>query len=210
MIRNIIFDLGNVLVNVEYERFRKKIHDNGVKAEVYDNFFMGGNYRLLGYESGEISTEEFITRCINGLRLQMSRSEYADAFNDMFSEIPEMSRLLKNVHAEGKYRLFLLSNTSPLHFEHISRRFDYISLLGKFGLSYELKSLKPEDAIYKKAIEYLGIVPEESLFIDDLEENCAAAEKFGIKTIQYCKSEHDIFLEKFNAVSSNSGLNNVK
>jgi glucose-1-phosphatase len=204
LIRNIIFDLGNVLVNVEYERFRKKIHDSGVKSEVYDNFFMGGNYRLLGYESGEISTEDFITKCINGLGLQMSRSEYAEAFNDMFSEIPEMSNVVRKFHSEGKHRLFLLSNTSPLHFEYISRRFDYIALLSKYGLSYELKSLKPEKAIYEKAIEFLGIIPEESIFIDDLEENCVAAAKFGIKTINYDKFDHFAFLRIFDSMILNS------
>lgn len=200
MIRNIIFDLGNVLVNVEYEKFRSKIHENGVPKEVYDNFFMGGNYRLLGYESGEISTDDFISKCIDGLKLNMSRTEYADAFNDMFSEIPAMSGLLRKLHSEGKYNLYLLSNTSPLHFDHILKKYDYIGLLKKFGLSFELKSLKPEDAIYSRAIEYLEVVPEESLFIDDLEENCIAAEKFGIKTIQYDRDDHSAFLNGFNTM----------
>src|SRR5690349_7507861 len=54
MIRNIIFDLGNVLVNVEYERFQKKIYESGVDEARYMDFFKGGNYRLLGYESGDI------------------------------------------------------------------------------------------------------------------------------------------------------------
>lgn len=210
MIRNIIFDLGNVLVNVEYEKFRKKILNCGVTENVYDNFFVGGNYRLLGYESGNLSTDEFITRCLNGLGLSISRKEYADAFNDMFTELPEMSNLLKELHSEGKHRLFLLSNTSPLHFEYIREKYDYIGLLDKFGLSYELKSLKPDDLIYEKAIEFLDIHPEESLFIDDLSENCIAAEKFGISTIQYDKNKHDVFLEKFSKFSGNSKLKNDK
>jgi glucose-1-phosphatase len=200
MIRNIIFDLGNVLVNVEYERFQQKIFESGVDEQRYDDFFKGGNYRLLGYESGDINTEEFVSRCINGLDLKMSGDEYSAAFNDMFSEIKPMSGLLKRLAEGGDYNLFLLSNTSPLHFEHIRRKYGYVNLLHKFGLSYELKSLKPDDIIYQRAIEHLGIKPGESLFIDDLTENCEAAEKFGIKTICYDKANHDGFLKSFTQI----------
>lgn len=197
MIRNIIFDLGNVLVNVEYERFQKKIFESGVDEKRYMDFFKGGNYRLLGYESGEIASDEFVNKCITGLDLRLNPDEFSDAFNDMFSEIKPMSSLLKKLAEEGNCSLSLLSNTSPLHFEYIMRNYDYVNLLHKFGLSYELKSLKPEDVIYEKAIQHLGINPEESVFIDDLKENCEAAEKFGIKTICYDKNNHHDFVEKF-------------
>lgn len=203
MIRNIIFDLGNVLVNVEYERFQKKIFENGVSEEKYNDFFKGGNYRLLGYESGEITTKEFINRCICGLNLEMSENEFADAFNDMFSEINYMSELLRKLSEERKYNLFLLSNTSPLHFEYIKEKYDYVNLLHKFGLSYELRSLKPEIEIYERAVEYLEVKPVETVFIDDLPENCEAAERFGIKTICYDKNNHSDFTERFQNVLNN-------
>lgn len=204
MIRNIIFDLGNVLVNVEYERFQKKIFESGVDEKRYMDFFQGGNYRLLGYESGEISSDEFVSKCITGLDLKLDPNEFSEAFNDMFSEIEPMSSLLKELATGGNYNLFLLSNTSPLHFEFIKQNYDFLDLLHKFGLSYEMKALKPEGAIYQKAIEHLGINPEESLFIDDLQENCDAAEKFGIKTICYDKSNHADFEQQFNKLLNNS------
>lgn len=197
LIRNIIFDLGNVLVNVEYERFIGKLKSRGVSDEVYMNFFKGGNYRLLGYESGDITTDEFITKCLSGLKLEMERDEYANAFNDMFSEIESMSTLVKKLKLAGNYRLFLLSNTSPLHFEFIRQKYDFINLLEKFALSYELRSLKPEPVIYERTIRHLGIIPEESIFIDDLKENCDAAKMFGINTICYDKSDHAKFENEF-------------
>lgn len=197
MIRNIIFDLGNVLVNVEYERFINKLTASGVSKEAYMNFFKGGNYRLLGYESGEISTDEFVTKCLTGLNLDMERNDYANAFNDMFSEIEPMRALVRKLKSQNNYRLFLLSNTSPLHFEYIKQKYDYVNLLEKYALSYELKSLKPEAVIYERTISHLGIIPEESVFIDDLQENCDAAEKFGIKTICYDKNDHAGFEKMF-------------
>jgi HAD superfamily hydrolase (TIGR01509 family) len=204
MIRNIIFDLGNVLVNVEYARFQRKIFDCGVDEQKYNNFFRGGSYRLLGYESGEISSDEFVTRCITGLELKLKPDEFSDAFNDMFSEIKPMSEIVKKLAEEGKYNLFLLSNTSPLHFEFIKQKYEFVNLLHKFGLSYEMKALKPESVIYQKAIEHLGIKPEESLFIDDLKENCEGAEKFGIKTICYDKNNHADFEKQFDKLLNNS------
>ena len=200
MIRSIIFDLGNVLVNVEYERFREKIYQNGVSEEKYNNFFRGARYRILGYEAGEISTVEFTAKCINELGLKMTNVEFAYAFNDMFSEITPMSKLIRRLAQEGNYNLFLLSNTSPLHFEHIKEKCRFINLLQKFALSYELKALKPDASIYERTIDLLGVIPGESLFIDDLKENCEAAEKFGITTIIYDKNNHKEFTEEFDSI----------
>ena len=197
LIRNVIFDLGNVLVNVEYERFINKLKLHGVSDDTYMNFFKGGNYRLLGYESGDISTEEFVSKCLTGLNLKMEREEYAQAFNDMFTEIKPMSALVRKLKEENNYKLFLLSNTSPLHFEFIQKEYDYVNLLEKFALSYELNSLKPDDVIYQKTIKHLGIEPGESIFIDDLPENCEAAERHGIKTICYDKNVHTKFEKEF-------------
>ncbi len=200
MIKNIIFDLGNVLVSVEYEKFINKLLAKGVTEETYSNFFKGGNYRLLGYEAGEITSDEFITKCLNGLNLDMERNDFADAFNDMFGEIERMSSLVRELSENKKYNLYLLSNTSPPHFEYIKKNYDYVNLLNKFALSYELKALKPDDDIYLKTIEHLNIIPEESVFIDDLPENCSAANKFGIRTICYDKNDHAKFEKELSRI----------
>jgi putative hydrolase of the HAD superfamily len=115
----------------------------------------------------------------------------------MFSVIEPMSSLVRKLAKENKYQLFLLSNTSPLHFEYIKQKYDHVNLLMKFALSYELNSLKPDDIIYTRTIEYLEIEPFESVFIDDLQENCDAAEKFGINTICYDKNDHGKFEREF-------------
>ena len=133
----------------------------------------------------------------------MERNDFANAFNDMFSEIIPMKSLVKKLSVDGKYNLFLLSNTSPLHFEYIKKKYDYVNLLSKFALSYELKSLKPDDIIYERTIEYLEIIPEESVFIDDLIENCEAANKFGINTICYDKNDHAKFEKEFALIIEN-------
>jgi glucose-1-phosphatase len=200
LIKNIIFDLGNVLVDVKYEWFREKIYADNVSKETYNNFFLDGNYRLLGYEAGQITTDEFVQKCIKGLNLKMRNKEFIDAFNDMFVEIEPMKKLVKELAGKKSYNLFLLSNTSPLHFEYIKNKFNFINSLHKFGLSYEFKSLKPDDKIYESAINYFDVKPAECLFIDDLEDNCRAAEKFGIRTVVYDKKNHPVFAKEFDSI----------
>src|SRR5258705_550007 len=115
MIRSIIFDLGNVLVDVNYDKFKKRIMADGVSDEQYNSFFIGGKYLKMGYESGRITTAEFTEKCITSLGLKMSASEFSDAFNDVFSKINPMSELVRKLKTEKKHNLYLLSNTSPLH-----------------------------------------------------------------------------------------------
>ncbi len=127
----------------------------------------------------------------------MTRDEFIDAFNNMFSEITPMKEIVSTLWEQRKYNLFLLSNTSPLHWDYVKKNFEFVNLLDKFGLSYELKSLKPEKEIYERVIEHFEVNPEECLFIDDLPENCSSAEKFGIKTIVYNKHDHEKFIAEF-------------
>lgn len=196
MIKNIIFDLGNVLLDVQYNRFRDVIYSNNVSKEEYDNFFLDGNYRIIGYEAGQITTDEFISRCLNTLSLKMSTEEFSGAFNNIFVEITPMKELLLKLAEDKSHNLFLLSNTSPMHFEYVKQNFSFLSSLNKFGLSYELKCLKPEETIFERAIKYFDVSPDECLFIDDLYDNCKSAEKFGIKTIVYDKNDHASFVKK--------------
>ena len=197
MIRNIIFDLGNVLVNVDYSNFKIELDEQGVSEKLYNSFFTGGNYRSLGYEAGKITTDEFAGKCINSLELNMSTNEFCRAFNDMFTEIKPMSELVRKLATEKKYNLFLLSNTSPLHFETVLKDYDYINLLDKFAVSYKLKALKPDAEIYHKALALFNAKDDECIFIDDLKENCEGAESAGIKSIQYDLKNHTAFEEKF-------------
>jgi putative hydrolase of the HAD superfamily len=207
MIRNIIFDLGNVLVKVDYANFRRRLKADAVTDEAYSSFFGADDhfkkYFEMGYESGVISTNEFLAKCIEGLKLTMSPRQYADAFNDMFITIEPMAELVKKLASEKKYRLFLLSNTSPLHFEFITENYDYINLLHDFALSYRLKSLKPQKEIYDKALALFGAAPDECIFIDDLKQNCEGASAAGIKTIQYDLNNHKEFEERFYPLINN-------
>jgi putative hydrolase of the HAD superfamily len=154
----------------------------------------------MGYESGKITTDEFLALCIKGMNLKMNADEFAEAFNNMFYTIEPMQELVRSLAAQKKYRLFLLSNTSELHFDHIKKNYEFVNLLDEFGLSYKLKSLKPDEVIYRRAVELFNARPDESVFIDDIKANCEGAERIGVRTIQYDQNNHEAFVRKFEEI----------
>ena len=106
-----------------------------------------------------------------------------------------MKKFLKSLVQKNKYKLFILSNTNPLHFSYGRRKFKYINLVDKFILSYKLKMIKPDKKIFRTVIEKYKLVPSETLFVDDLKENCLAAEDTGMKTI--CYRNYRTFIKQF-------------
>ena len=81
--------------------------------------------------------------------------------------------------------IYLLSNTNALHIEHIKARYAFPGLVKGSILSHELKLRKPQREIYEAALRMSRTAPEETIFIDDLEENCAGARKAGLHAIRY-------------------------
>ena len=200
MIKNIILDLGNVLVGVDFERSRKLLISAGLDEKKLNKFFSLKTRKA--YESGKISTPEFLKMAYYRLGKKISKSKLKMLFTDMFAEVTEMKKFLQKLHNGKKYRLFLLSNTNPLHFNYARKNFPYINLVDRFILSYKLGFAKPDRRIYKTLLEKYKLLPAESLFIDDLKINCLAAEKFGIITI--CYKNYSSFIKQFRNITRDS------
>lgn len=194
-IRNIIFDVGNVLVRVDYEKFENGLLSEGLSRAALKEVFSSERLKS-GFESGEITAEEFLASVICELKYKITPEQFIPHFNSMFSEIPQMKIFLTGLHREGRYTLLLLSNTNPIHFAHFKESFDYVNLFHHIALSYELKMLKPDIRIFNRVMQLYDLNPENTLFIDDLEENCAAAARTGMNVIKY--RSFDGFLEDIN------------
>jgi FMN phosphatase YigB (HAD superfamily) len=201
MIKNVIFDLGNVLIKADFSIFKDKLCANGVSKEIFMEVFARNSKLQTEFESGIIGKDEFISTCVRLFHGILSKETFIECFNGMFEEITEMKDFLNELARSKKYKLYVLSNTNPIHFEYATNKYDYINVIENVLLSYRLKCLKPDDSIYEKIIKENNIIPEETIFIDDLEKNCDVAEKFGIKTIHY--TDHNIFLEKFKLLTVN-------
>ncbi|NLA25181.1 MAG: HAD family phosphatase [Bacteroidales bacterium] len=200
MIKNIVFDLGNVILNIdaslsvlEFEKLQLKNFD-----ELYTLSNQVGLFDQL--EKGEIEPEEFYAKIREISKLDLKDFEIINAWNALILDFPkENIELLKSL--KSKYRTFILSNTNYIHYKYYTEQLQtnfningLEDLVEKAYFSHELGYRKPDEIIYKFVENHANIKPEETLFIDDNAENCLSAEKLSWKTILYTgNSLSDLF-----------------
>jgi putative hydrolase of the HAD superfamily len=185
MIRSVISDLGRVVLWFDNNIFLRKLADRSgrpfdeVKAAVH------GDLELLRrFDGGAITPADFHTRVLKLIGADMPYSDFFAMYNDIFTPNPAAIDVLGRVKTSG-YRLLLLSNTDPERFAFIRRTFPALGFFDGFVLSYELRLLKPDPAIYLAAARAAGSAPGECVFIDDMEENVKAAMATGLAGIRY-------------------------
>ncbi len=180
----ITFDLGNVLVKVDHQRFCRRLAALTALSpqEVYAQVFASSLEP--GYDTGRITSREFYDRVMVHFGVALPYSRFQDLWCDIFDPMEAMAAVVQRLAA--RFPLFLLSNTNSLHFDYIRERFS--ALLQPFRalvLSYQVGSRKPEPAIYQALIRQVGRPPEEILFLDDKETFVNAARGQGLVAWQF-------------------------
>lgn len=188
-IKNVIFDFGGVLVDLDKPRCLDAFARLGFHqaAEWVDAYSQQGVFGQL--ESGTVSPAEFCqeVRRLTGCRAD--DEQIWQAWNLFLVGIPSW-RIEALLALRKSYRIFLLSNTNEPHWLHACTHYfpyqgmavsDYFE---KIFLSYELHQTKPGSEIFRTVLQQADILPEETLFIDDAEANCRTAAALGIHT--YC------------------------
>ena len=179
MTRAIILDLGNVIVGLDFPRaYRAAASLTGLSANEIPELIRAANLAR-PYERGELTSEEFYQRFCCALGLKISYQEFVDLWSDMFQPEPILTDVLLGELAAST-KLLMLSNTNEIHFEFIRRRYPLLRHFHDFVLSYRVGAMKPDAAIYLDAVRRAGCEPGECFFVDDIEENVAAARKLGI------------------------------
>lgn len=188
MIKNIIFDLGGVVINLKRERAVEALEKLGIS----DADELLGVYSQMGpflqLETGEITSSEFYDLLLPKCKAGTTCTDLRDAFEEFLIEIPgERLQMLEKLKAKG-YRLFVLSNTNPIMFNHwIAEEFkkegksinDYFDGI---VASFEEGTCKPDPMIFRKLVDRYGLNPEETVMLDDSVKNLQAAESIGLKT----------------------------
>jgi putative hydrolase of the HAD superfamily len=185
MIRAVISDLGRVVLWFDNNVFLRKLADragrpfDGVKAAVH------GDLELLRrFDGGVITPAGFHARVLELTGADIPYGEFYEIYNDIFTLNPAVVDVLARVKAAGP-KVLLLSNTDPERFGFIRRRFPEILFFDGYVLSYELKLLKPDPAIYRAAARAAACEPRECVFIDDMEENVRGAVEAGLAGLHY-------------------------
>ncbi len=187
-IKNIIFDLGGVILNIDYNLTIKAFENLGIKHA--DTFYSQQRQTKIfdRLETGKLTEEEFCDsiRKISGIAA--TNEVIIQAWNAMLLDFPEeITDVLQK--AKQQYRTFLLSNTNAIHYKAYSQILkkqlgleSLAELFDKQYLSHEIGLRKPEVKVFKMILEENGLKAEETLFIDDSYQHIKGAEKAGLQT----------------------------
>ncbi len=194
MIKNIIFDFGDVFINLDKQIIFREMKKFGGATEPTTEMMALNNV----YEVGGISSEEFIDK-LSVVYPKASPEEITDIWNGMLLDFPdERLAFIQNLANEGKYRLFLLSNTNALHIPHVEEKmgrekfYRFRNSFEQFYLSHEINLRKPHAEIYQFVLDENNLKAEETFFIDDTKENTDAAQKLGIQCWNLKVGQEDI------------------
>lgn len=199
-INNIIFDLGDVIINIDHNKaalaFQKLVGSQFKEMEVD----LSSNKILEKFETGALTTNEFIS-FFKSYNSNLTDQEIIDAWNTMLLDIPEERITMINKIAK-QYRVFLLSNTNEIHLKYIddyvAKKFGMINMSQPFEKAYYSHKMglrKPNSQIFEAILSDKNLVAKETLFIDDSEQHIITAKKLNLKTHYLLKTETiiDIF-----------------
>ncbi len=196
-IKNIIFDFGGVICNIDHLIPEEKFKELGIKD--FDTMYSQAvqNHLFEDLEKNLISPQNFRTNLKLLIDGNISDEQIDEAWNSMILDIPkEKIDLLKKL--KNKYRIFLLSNSNIIHYNVYIEEFrrksglkDFSSLFEKAWFSFDLQMRKPDKEIYEFALKDGGIRPEETLFIDDSFQNIQPAKELGIECV-FLENDMDI------------------
>lgn len=180
----IVFDLGNVLINFDYNISIRKL--NSIEPILGDKFY---NYYKINYhihrlfEKGLLTEEKFLKTMLTNLGRKVEAEDFCRIYSEIFTPNHEVISLLPAL--KKKYKLILLSNTDSLHKKYGWERYEFLSLFDHKVLSFEVGSVKPEEKIYRSAEAFSKAPSSEHLYIDDISEYVEAAKKIGWDAIQF-------------------------
>ncbi|HTX87711.1 MAG TPA: HAD family phosphatase [Bacteroidales bacterium] len=189
-IRNIIFDFGGVICDLDIPRTEKKFNAFGPPREippVNEKETTAMWEDLVGkLETGEITPAGFRSAIRDHYPSSPSDAAIDEAWNALLTGMP-MARIHLLESIRRNYRIFLLSNSNEIHYQHFLKAFqqqtgykDFDGLFEKAYFSFQVHLRKPDPAIFRLVLEQNGLIPSETLFIDDTEEHVRAANGLGV------------------------------
>jgi len=191
MINTIIFDFGDIFINLKKEAQIEAFKKLGLPGPNEELIAMNDQF-----EKGQVSELEFI-QCFQKYLPNASIEEIREAWNTIIGDFPlyrlEFLQLLSH-----KYRLFLLTNTDEIHisrFEHmvgVSFFSDFYQCFEKVYYSYEMGMRKPEPGIYSYILNKHDLSPKRTLFVDDKKDNTDAAASLGIHVWNLQVGQEDV------------------
>ena len=183
MIRNIIFDMGNVLLTYEPETFVRKLCSEKAAPVILRELFLGPDWRKqdLGL-IGKKELFELVSVRVPAI-FHPDLWNAVDHWSDLMQPISGADAFIRRMKTEG-YRLFVLSNAGTDFYRYFPPHYA-LSLFDGLTISCDLHIAKPDREIYMHLMESFGLLPEECMFTNDMQENVAGAEACGMHGFRF-------------------------
>lgn len=200
-ISTIIFDLGGVMLNLDTKLSVKAFAElSGLEEKEIYSKFLDEDWSY-AFEKGEIDASAFRNELRKSLKVNLPDEQIDQAWNAMLLDLP-ISRLQMITNLKDKYQLFVLSNTNAIHIDVFNRMVaattnggSIMDYFDKVYYSCELGMRKPDTDIFTYVIDTNNLKPQETLFIDDMENNIFGAKSVGLRTVHL--SNQDYLTELF-------------
>jgi putative hydrolase of the HAD superfamily len=187
-VKNIIFDLGNVLYDIDFKIMYKRFHEFGIPN--FENHFTLNQSDPLFFdlEKGLIDEVAFCKGLNQMYNLSLSHDQIINAWNSLLIGFREKSLDWLKAHQQ-KFPMFLYSNTNQPHQDYFLAQYtreiggDFNALFKKPYYSHEMGMRKPDPASFQFILDQEGLIAAETLFIDDNEPNVAAAASLGLQVL---------------------------
>jgi FMN phosphatase YigB (HAD superfamily) len=186
-IKNIIFDLGGVILNIDYNLTAQAFKNLGVSN--FDELYSKAQQSELfdSMETGMVSNQEFRNGIRDTIKLKLSDEEIDNAWNAMLLDLPsERIELLRKLKGEG-YRLFLLSNTNQIHYDAYTKNLKkehnvegLEEFFEKTYFSHQIHKRKPLKETFQFVLDDAELNAEETIFIDDSLQHVLGAKEAAI------------------------------
>lgn len=186
-IKNLVFDLGGVIVDLDIDRAIERFVEIGVAdaGSMMDKYHQKGIF--LEIEDGRLDAEEFCNKLSTFSRKKLTLEEVQYAWLGFIKDVPQYKLdFIRGLRSQ--FKVYLLSNTNPLVMSWArSNAFSRSGMpieayLDKVYASYEIGLVKPDKAIFEHMIEDASLIPSETLFIDDGIANINTANELGFHT----------------------------
>jgi len=209
-IKALIFDLGGVIVDLDFSRFFKEVIEVSPLQSPQSSLLLEFWRQSEIYHQGKITNEDFYNQACELLQVcVLNEEEFFKSFNSVISHVNnDVLDLIKSLKKTKKYKLILLSNVNKSHWNYLVNNLikekstrDFIGLFDDLLLSFQLYLTKPHQEIYQLAIRRAGCRPDEIAFVDDGLKNIRSAEELGIHGIRYTKlNELKVELKKLGII----------
>ncbi len=188
-----LFDIGKVIIHFDFGRTVNAVADRCTSGPPEALLEMVTDLTIQ-LELGKITPDDFVSQACERIGFTGELSEFRAAFEDVFELNQPMVEFIEEQSTAG-IPLFLLSNTNGIHVPFFTQRYPVFSHFSAAIYSHEVGCMKPDRKIYEIAIKHLSLSPEETVYIDDMPENCEAGRELGLQAICYNRGNHDSFLD---------------